>query len=159
MQINKKVGGFTLSEVIIVLVLTSIVVGLAFSVLSLVQKEILGLKENYQKKLELNKLEALLWLDFNRYSEINYDINQNKLVFKNELDSIYYIFKERYIVKENDTFFISIKDKSFFYDGENLIQGQVDAIDILTKKSFQDKQIFVFKNNDATLYINSWDSN
>lgn len=41
-MLNKKLYSFTLAELLIVMVLTAIVVGLAFSVLRLVQKEIIG---------------------------------------------------------------------------------------------------------------------
>ncbi|WP_230978951.1 prepilin-type N-terminal cleavage/methylation domain-containing protein [Flavobacterium supellecticarium] len=41
-MLNKKLYSFTLAELLIVMVLTAIVVGLAFSILRLVQKEIIG---------------------------------------------------------------------------------------------------------------------
>ena len=82
MRTNKKIQAFTLTEVIIVLILTSIVVGLAFSVLGLVQKQMLAVQENYNKNLDISKLETSLWLDFNRYSEISYDAIENELPIK-----------------------------------------------------------------------------
>lgn len=153
MQITKKIQAFTLSEMIVVLILTSIVVGLAFSVLGLVQKQMLVIKENYSKNLEINKLNTVLWIDFNRYSKINYDALEDELVLKNELDSISYHFHETYIVKAQDTFFIQLKNKQFYFDGVMSKTNQVDAIKLITIKTFQNRELFIFKKNAATAYI------
>lgn len=153
MQINKKIKAFTLSEMIIVLILTSIVVGMAFSVLGLVQKQMLAIQNNYNKNLELDKLETLLWLDFNRYQTIKYNDLEDELVFKNELDSISYSFTKDFIIKERDTFSIPLANKEFYFDGVLSIGNQVDAIKLRTVKEFQNQEIFIFKKNDAVSYM------
>jgi hypothetical protein len=153
MQINNKIKAFTLSEMIVVLILTSIVVGLAFSVLGLVQKQMLAIKSNYNKSLEVNKLETSLWLDFNIYSKIEYNDFENELKFSTVLDSVTYKFLGEKIIKETDTFAISIKQKQFYFDGKILNNGQIDALKLEASKDFQNKQLFVFKQNDANAYI------
>src|SRR5690606_32485011 len=112
---NNKIRAFTISEIVVVLILTSIVVGLAFSVLSLVQKHMSGIQNNFINTTELNTLEQSLWLDFNRYSKIEYDDLDEELTFANELGSISYQFYESYIVKEQDTFHIPLQDKTLFF--------------------------------------------
>lgn len=153
-MINKKANAFTLSEMIVVLILTSIVVGLAFSVLTLVQKQMFAIQENYKKSLELNKLETALWLDFNRYSKITYNEIENELKFSTEIDSISYRFNENGIIKEQDTFSIRLKNKHLYFDGNLSNNSQIDAIKLETTKEFQNQSLFVFKSNDATLYMN-----
>jgi hypothetical protein len=139
---------------IIVLILTSIVVGLAFSVLSLVQKQMFAIQENYSKNLELNKLETSLWLDFNRYSKITYNDIENELKLSTELDSIMYQFNEKNIVKGSDTFSIQINNKHLYFDGELSDNNLIDAIKLEASKDYQNQVLFVFKSNDATLYMN-----
>ena len=56
MQTNSKVQAFTLSEMIVVLIITSIVIGMAFSVLRLVQKHMGGIQDNFNRSTELNRL-------------------------------------------------------------------------------------------------------
>lgn len=152
MKINKKIQSFTLSEMIVVLILTSIVIGLAFSVLRLVQKNMLIIQDNYNNNLELNKLETSLWLDFNRYSKIDINALENKLTFKNEIDSTTYKFSEKNIITQQDTFTIELESKQFYFDGI-ISNSQVDAIKLKTAKTYQNKTLFVFKKNDATLYL------
>lgn len=160
MKVNNKIQAFTLSELVVVLILTVIVVGLAFSVLSLVQKQMTTIQKNYITKLELNKLETSLWLDFNRYSKITYDEIENELKFSNELDSVIYQFSENRIVKDMDTFPIQIQNMQLFFDGELSKSSVLDAIKLETTNAHQSQKLFVFKINDASIYINNeWDSN
>ncbi|TXD83549.1 hypothetical protein ESY86_09575 [Subsaximicrobium wynnwilliamsii] len=140
---------------IVVLILTTIVVGLAFSVLILVQRQMLAIQGNYQTNLELNTLETSLWLDFNRYSKITYDELEDELKFSTELDSISYRFYDKRIIKDRDTFSVHIKQKIFFLDAEEKEKGNIDAMKLEMPDSYQNKKLFVFKTNDAKLYMNN----
>jgi type II secretory pathway component PulJ len=151
---NNKISAFTVGEMVVVLILTSIVVGLAFSVLSLVQKHISGIQNNFINTTELNKLEQSLWLDFNRYSKIKYNDLDEGLIFANELDSISYQFYDSYIIKEQDTFHIPLQDKTMFFNGNQIEWGYIDAIKLETTKTMQNQHLFVFKDNDATSFMN-----
>ena len=106
---TNKIKAFTLSEMIIVLILTAIVVGLAFTVLGLVQKHMLSIQKNYNTQTEVKKLETSLWLDFNRFSKIEFDNIENKLKFKTEIDSITYQFFDAKIIKHHLYGFNSVK--------------------------------------------------
>lgn len=150
-----KIQAFTLSEMIVVIILTSLVVGMAFSVLSLVQKHMYSIQANFSKNTDLNILEQALWLDFNRYSNIKYDGINGTLMFTSEIDSTTYKFTRESIIKELDTLHIPIENKTFFFDGNKVIGGQIDAIKLEPSKSFQNQQLFVFKKNDATIHLNN----
>ncbi|WP_412560655.1 hypothetical protein [Winogradskyella sp. MIT101101] len=154
MKTNKKIEAFTLSEIIVVLILTSIVVGLAFSVLGLVQKQMIAIQANYNKSLELQKLETSLWLDFNRYPNIRYDATEDQLVLKHELDSISYTFSKDFIIKAQDTFAVPLETRQFYFDGVASETNKVDAIKLRVTKAYQNRELFIFKKNDATLYMN-----
>ena len=153
MKIKSKIEAFTLSEMIVVLILTSIVIGLAFSVLSLVQKHMHGIQGNFNRNTELNKLEQSLWLDFNRYSKIRFDDRENELHFSTEIDSVIYKFDEKYIIKDSDTFPIHLQNKTMFFVGDIVIKGKVDALKLEASKTFQNQKLFIFKHNDATLFM------
>jgi len=152
-QKTNKIKAFTLSEMIVVLILTSIVVGLAFSVLTLVQSHMRSINKNYHNTSTLNKLEASLWLDFNKYSQIHFNDLENELKFSSEIDSVTYQFLDSTIIKNIDTFQITLKQKQFFFDGDKKKNGQIDALKLETKKEFQNQQLFIFKHNDANTYM------
>jgi hypothetical protein len=154
MKINKRIQAFTLSEMVVVLILTSIVVGLAFSVLNLVQKHMLSIKSNFINHTEMNKLEQSLWIDFNRYSNVEYYVLEDEIQFRNPMDSIRYQFQENYIIKGIDTFDIEVQNKTIFYEGKKRESGVIDALKLKFSKNFQNQLLFIFKENDATLFIN-----
>ncbi|AUC77877.1 hypothetical protein CW732_18475 [Olleya sp. Bg11-27] len=138
---------------IIVLILTSIVVGLAFSVLGLVQKHMSSIQQNYNNTTVLNKLETALWLDFNRYNSIAFDALENELKFATALDSVSYKFHENYILKEQDTFKIVLENKVFYFVTETVEEGLVDAVKLETTKVLQNQKLFIFKQNDASIFM------
>lgn len=152
MKIKPKISAFTLNELIIVLILTSIVVGLAFSVLSLVTKQISSVRKNYSKKIELEKLQTALYTDFNTYSNIH--TNNNNIVLKNNLKQINYTITQSYIARNKDTFFIPTQNVSFYFNGQPAVNGKIDAITIETSKAFNNSKIFTFKHNDAATFMN-----
>ena len=154
MKETNKIKAFTLSEMVVVLILTSIVVGLAFSVLSLVQKHMASIQQNFIKNTELNKLEQSLWIDFNRYSNITYDPLEDEIKFTNAIDSISYQFKDTYIIKATDTFHVQLQSKILFFDGNKVETGPIDALKLETSKALQNQHLFIFKENDATPFIN-----
>lgn len=154
MKLNKKIEAFTLSEMVIVLIITAIVVGLAFSILTIVQNHMKTIQKNLEFSMELNKLEQSLSLDFNRFSKIEYDQNEDVLSFSSELTDRTYFFHAEYIVKDVDTFHIALNQKSFYFDGIKTSDGYVDAIKLETSETTQNQGLFVFRNNDATLYMN-----
>lgn len=153
MEIKQKLSSYTLSEIIVVLILTSIVTGMAFSVLRLVQNYMMTIQNNYAHQTETNKLKQVLWLDFNRYTDMEYKPIENKLWLKNELDSTFYVFHQKYIVSEMDTFDIVIDDTSFFYLGNKTNAGAIDAIKITMSKAFQGQVVFAYKKPSATPYM------
>jgi hypothetical protein len=135
----------------VAIVITIMVVGMAFSVLGLVQKQMTGIAFNLNKATQVDLLEQSLWLDFNRYELIR-SLN-DELVFKNEVDSVKYEIQKDLIIKDIDTFSIKIDEFEKFLDGKKVNLGAIDAIKIIASKESQSKTLFIYKNNDATLYM------
>jgi len=157
LKLNKQIRAFTLSEMLVVLILTVIVVGLAFSVLRLVQKQMYSIQSNFEQSSEINRLEMALQIDFHNYSEIRLESQSDKLKFKTEIDSISYIFSDNTIIRAKDTFNIAIDKTWFCFNGEAKSEdGLVDAIKLKTSKKTREQSIFVFKQNDASQFMTNF---
>lgn len=149
MSLNKKINAYTLTELIIVIIITSIIAGLSFSVLNLVHRHMSDITNNFEKEMQLNQTELRMRIDFNKYSKVEV-IDENRLVFKNYKDSVTYQFDENFLRIQQDTLDLDIVNKTFYFNGEKIINGKVDAIElVLWKTDKSENRIFVYKNNDA----------
>jgi type II secretory pathway component PulJ len=151
---TKKVKAFALQEMMVVLVITTVVVGMAFSVLSLVQKQMGTIEGIYEVKLEANKLRQSLWVDFNRYSYAHFDQGKQLLYFSNELGEKQYAITDTQFITEKDTFDIQLTSKLFYFNNQKKTTGEIDAIELKTSKETGYQRIFVFKDNAPATYIN-----
>lgn len=147
-----KIKAFSLTEMIVALLVTVIVVGLAFSVLSLVQRQMGQMGDNYERGTELNLLRQALWVDFNSHGRITYDGNAQRLHFENGPKGMDYLFGPDRVIRERDTFFIKLEEVIFYFDGLNIAEGPVDAIG-LKGNGPDGGRIFVHKYNTAENYM------
>lgn len=136
-----------------VMVITVVVVGLAYSILSLVQSHMRAIDYNLETATEVNLMEQALTLDFNTYNQMEIT-SPGHLTFKNELDSVSYDFKKDILIRESDTFAIKIGDTKFFLDNKPVISGRFDAVHIIVNPQDWQHDIFIYRQNDAQIYMN-----
>lgn len=149
-----KIKAFTLNEMLVVLLITSLVVGMAYSVLRLVQIQMHGIASNYEQNTELNLLRQSLWIDFNQSDRIWFDASKKELLLTNGLKETNYLFQEEAIIKGKDTFFIKIASMERYFNGKKSHLGEIDALDLYTSKNQGGQRVFVSKRNAATSYVN-----
>lgn len=150
---NRKLKSFTISELLVVLIISSIIVGIAFSVLDLTRKEIQKINQNKEFEIKINQSELKLTIDMNSFSKCK--VSENYLFFKNEIDSIQYqILDENLIVKE-DTLLSNIIEVNYFFKGKKINNGAFDALKLVVKtKKDINSTVFVYKTNDALNDLN-----
>jgi hypothetical protein len=151
---NSKVKSFTLSELLVTMIITVIVVGLAFTVLDLVRKQIVVIEKNYNRTTELAFFKQRIWLDFNKHNTIEYNPVGGQIILKSDFDTIYYNFKQDFVLRNKDTLKTKIKIEKLFFQGTEIKQGTIDAIAFLEEKEAADSHFFVFNNTDATHFMN-----
>lgn len=151
---NHKIKSFTLPELLIVMILTAIIVGMAFSVLRLVQKQIHTIETNFEKTSSLALFEQRLWQDFNEFNAIQYKGSENSLFMESEIDTVIYSFQENFILRNSDTIKLRLLPNKLFFHGKEIQNGFVDAISISGTAELPDYKIFVFKKNDLTFFMN-----
>lgn len=149
-----KLKSFTLSELIVVMIITAIVVGMAFSVLRIVQKQIHKIQSNFEKTSTLALFEQKLWQDFNETHDVIYHNETQSLVLTSELDTIHYFFHEKYTIRNRDTIPLIIIPDKVFFKGKEIRNGITDAISLGAQTEIPDYEIFVSKKNDITLFMN-----
>ncbi|WP_445713187.1 PulJ/GspJ family protein [Flavobacterium sp.] len=147
---NKKINSFTLSEMLVVLIITSIVVGIAFSVLNLVRKQVAKLQSETDKNIQYDLLKNRITFDFYKFNDICV-LDNNQVLFKNEMDSSFYEFKDNLLIVKQDTLVKNLKEVKFWRNNKEVNEGKIDAVNlVIEEKKDVFRSVFVYKNNDAT---------
>ena len=123
---TSKIKSFTLSELLVVMIITAIVVGLAFSVLGLVRNQIYTIEKNYSKTTELALLEQVLCQDFNTCNTAKFD--NGMLILISDIDTIRYSFQPEYLLRNQDTINLKLKIDRRYYCGKQVRSAYIDAI-------------------------------
>lgn len=154
---NNKIKSFTIPELLVVMIITVIVVGMAFSVLRLVQKQIHAIQTNFEKTSSLALFEQRLWQDFNEMNAIQFSEKANSVLLESEMDTVVYSFQENYVLRNKDTIKLQLVANKLFFKGKEVKEGDVDAVSISAKSELPDYEIFVSKKNDLTFFMNPED--
>lgn len=149
----KKIKAFTLTEILVVMVISTIVVSLAFMVLGMVQKQIKIIQNHKNIKENIKQVEKLIWKDVNEFNYA-YLKSKSEMYFCNEIDTIYYKITDNFIVRGIDTLLLPIKHEDFFLDGEKISIGAFDAIKITFEEPYTRSNVFAFGVKDASFYVN-----
>lgn len=149
MLLHKKVKAYTLSELIIVIIITSIVAGLSFSALNLVHSHMNQINKNFDYELKVKQTELQMRIHFNTYSKV-YMTTTDQLVFKTYKDSLIYHFETDYFIQDSDTVPLTLVDKTYFFKGHKVESGTIDALEVTFQQSEHiQTKLFVYKENDA----------
>ena len=161
MKTTPKIKAFTLSEMLVVLLITTIVVSMAFMVLRLVQQQMHAIQNNYTVSHQIHDVKQRLWMDFNRNDDIWFDRETNQLLFSNPVRPQTYRFEEAHTIMDNDTLSITITEKRFYLLGTETKDGPIDAMKLVLSSGKRNHEVFVRKENAASAQMNltSWDSN
>ncbi|TPN87676.1 prepilin-type N-terminal cleavage/methylation domain-containing protein [Aquimarina algicola] len=150
MLLKRKINAFTLTEMIVVIIISAIVAGLAFSVLGIVQNQMNAITNNYNRKEQIQSFETALTIDFNQNTKVNWNPSQNKLIVSSPIKERNYIFYEDSIATDITTYSLRIKEKLFFWKGKRVTKGNIDAIKLRFKETREVHSVFVFKYNDPS---------
>ncbi|AOW20782.1 PulJ/GspJ family protein [Urechidicola croceus] len=154
MRLNKKIESFTLSEMMVVLIISAIVISLAITVLNLVQQQIRSITNNFDKNTEIRLLERALFNDFNTH-DLVFNKKENQLICINPQDTILYTFNTEYVLRNKDTLKIKIAENTVYLDAQEVNEKSIDAITLTLSDEFLNKKLFIFKQKDASYYMNN----
>lgn len=152
MNNSKRIKAFTLTELLVVIIISAIVVGLALSVLDLLQENYSRIRENYTVSTEITHIQQQLSLDFNRYHEITLDDKLKRIHLKNPIDSVVYTYSNGLLVRQEDSTFLPIEIVNSYFNGTEVFRGQIDALELYVGEGNQ-TQLFIYKTNDAKTFL------
>ena len=130
---TNKLNGFTLSEVLVVMLITSIVITLAILVLNIVQKEFSAIQLNFEQKTDIRSLEQALWNDLNNHN-VFFEKETNKLIAVSKKDTVIYSFQDNFVLRKTDTLQISGTTIKPYLDIIAVNKGEIDGLELTLDK-------------------------
>lgn len=148
-----KVSAFTLTELMVVLALSTIVTGLAFAVLQSVQNNMAAIQVNYDQQSQVQLLETALLHDLNSYTEAYWNADRQTLQFSSPINERAYVFHSDSISNSQHTFVLRIHSPVFYFQGKEVVSGRIDGIRLQYAGLPKDYYSFVFGYTDPTIYF------
>ena len=148
---NKKINGYTLNELVIVLALTVIIVGIAFSVLKLVNLQLLSIKKSYEKNSEFLHFQQQLKNDMDSANKMYFNYGEDQLSIHKEDRIINYFLISNRISREDEMISLEFEKWTFFNNGKEVVMGNADAVQFTTKSN--NMELFFFINQAAIQYL------
>ncbi|WP_025741258.1 PulJ/GspJ family protein [Aquimarina pacifica] len=153
MKSGVKIKAFTLTEISVVIVISAIVAGLAFSVLNIVQRNMQTIGANYEYQEQIQGLEVALTIDFNDFTSVKWNPVENQLIMSSPINQRVYLFTNDSISTEINTFDVRIKEKVFYFEGKSVNSGDIDAVKLIFDNTREAHRVFVSKHNDPTIHF------
>lgn len=153
MRIKSKIKAFTLSEMLVVLVISGMVIALTMVVHNLVQKQLFLIKQNNEQRAEIQSLERVLWQDMSTH-DAYFNGQVNQLLFLSPKDTINYTFESDYTLRNQDTLNVQIHEVLAYLNGEKAIGTRIDAIELYYTKKIADHKLFIYQKKDVAYRIN-----
>lgn len=141
---NHKVNGFTLQELVVVMVITTIVISISMVVLNLVQQQTLKISKTYATATELRLFEKTLRNDMVHFS---FYAAKDQLIGVSEENEVIYGFEDKFILRNQDTLKLKIEKSIFLLENEIVFSGVIDAWDV----TISGRKMF-FKNRKSASY-------
>jgi hypothetical protein len=154
----KKIKAFTLGELLVVLVVSSIAITISFLALENVQKQLKNIQHVFETQQHINHLEKSITTDLNRFIAV-YHAAKNTLVFKDANKAIQYQIDKEYILRNKDTILLSVKELTFYLDGKQVTNGAIDALEFSFSETYSQGGFFSYKIKDAAHYMNKNSTN
>lgn len=157
-KLNKKVKGFTIVELLITLVLTSVTITFAYGTLSYIQKLFNMTKEQQRIIQDYANLSKRLGMEFAKaeyikaIDEKNFEICKDSLITKLELNTKCILIKNKTFIDTFHLFPEKIESCFFKLPGENPIE-YINELKFKVNYSDQHFNFYFYKQYDAALVM------
>jgi len=144
-----KIAAFTLSEILVVLAITSIVIAIAFTTLRLITKQFVVMQDRYKERTEVTKFKQQLLFDVEKGFQVFWDEKLQQLDVLVKDETIRYEMTPAYVLRGRDTLDFKILNTEFYYKGDTVTEGIIDGIEIELEATGRPVRFFVSKTVDA----------
>ena len=153
MNKQKKIQAFTLGELLVVMVISSIVVTVSFMALGNIQKQVRSINTTFERQQKILSFERLLLLDLHTHEALFFE-DTKKFLFQNSNERIQYSLLGDKILRASDTIALAVQQFQLYLEGEKVTSGRFDAVEFSFSDTYNQQGFFIYKRNDGAHYIN-----
>ena len=150
----KRIPSFTLSELIVVMVLTGILVTAAFFALNSIQKQVGLLQKAFQLEQDVYLLEREFIHEAGKANMVYDSINKQLRFYSSNRLNKQYSFKKSMLIRDKDSLTIPITKVYVYEKGVRKAQGSIDAFELVFKGVYTSRKLFIATRKDAAYYMN-----
>ncbi|MDR1729758.1 MAG: hypothetical protein LBR52_03755 [Prevotellaceae bacterium] len=129
----KRLPAFTLTDVIVTMIISMLVMGIAFSIFRFAYDQISSYQRANDDYKELYQLYHVMQEDFQHSSECNYRQNEWQMLMQGGYKEYLYTLSDNMVIRKtgisSDTFRVSIENIIVKFNNEEQISGIIDEID------------------------------
>lgn len=145
---NTPLKGYTLSEMVIVMLTTTIIISFCFGVLQYLNRTFHTYEATLNLLSQQERIEDLIFHDMDQFENILIK-PPNRIVFFNAIDTVHYQFNPNSLIREQDTLLHHSFKINFYNYGQPVVLGWVDAIEILYSKP-RNRAFFFFQYTSSS---------
>lgn len=153
---NRKIKAYSLTELLIAMVIIVLVMGFAFFTLNYLQQKVRVYSNHLLAKLAYTTTERVIWQDIHQHSLAIVDQQQKQFLFSTPVETISYSFTEGSLSRNGQQLLETFYSLNFYFKGHEVKNGRFDAIEIeLTPTMDKPSYLFFFLPQSASLYFSS----
>ena len=152
----KKAAAFSMIDVVVTLIISMLVMGIAFTVFEFSYKQIYSYKDVNDDYKELYQLYTVMQEDFQRASEIKYDNHELQMLMQTQKKYNYLLFDEMIIRKtelSSDTFFVDVQNIRTLFKTQEQSSGLIDELNFTLTKGDVELPYKFIKQYSAEMYM------
>ena len=151
--IETKFTAFSLSELLVTLIITILVMSFALFCLQYIQERFVHFKLQLEQQQELTQFERYVWKDIHHYTYTQVRLADSSFVLSHPLKTVHYNFKHRKIIREGQLILKQYDSLNFYYSGKPITQKRFDAFSVYLSINERSLMYFFSLPKSVQLYI------
>ena len=149
-----KLKSFTIAELLVTMIITVIVVGMAFAVLRYVNQTIYKIEKNYKRINDLLLFEERLALDMSNAGIVIVERSRNRVYMINEISTTRYQFGKAFVLRNSQKIDLTLEISEVYLNGQSSLKDTITGISVNCGREFPDYNIHVSRSNDCSVQMN-----
>lgn len=150
---KNKLSSFSLSELLVTLIITILSMSFALFCLQYIQEKFVQFKVSLEHIQAISQFERFVWKDIHHYPHTALILADSSFVFTHPFKTIEYDIKQKKIYREEQLILDEYDSINFYHSGHLITKGRFDAIAIYLTPDQRSLMYFFSLPKSVQLYL------